>query len=411
MRVAMVSEHASPLAVLGGADAGGQNVHVAALASALSRLGADVTVYTRREDPKISKHVKFIDGVTVTHVDAGPPEVLPKDDLYRHMPEFAKLLWREWGAMMPDVVHAHFWMSGIASIAAARFARIPVVQTFHALGVEKRRHQGAKDTSPKQRLAEEKGIVRAAQRILATATAEVFELTRMGAVPAQIQVIPCGVDLARFTPDGPAEKRTSGVHRLLSLGRMVERKGIAEVIEALTLLPNTELIVVGGPALNELPKDAEYVRLSSIARELGVANRVQFRGRVQHVDVPSIIRSADVVVCTPWYEPFGIVPLEAMACAVPVVASSVGGLIDTVVDGRTGRHVPPRSPVALAETLRRLLADEPLRRAFGRAGRRRAELRYGWNRIGQQTLRSYQEVVELYHRPPHKAARPRRSGA
>ncbi len=355
MRIAMVSEHASPLAVLGGADAGGQNVHVAALASGLSRLGVSVTVYTRREDPKIPKHVKFIDGVTVTHVDAGPPESIPKDDLYQHMPAFAKVLAHEWANEPPDLVHSHFWMSGLASIAAARFARIPVVQTFHALGVEKRRHQGAKDTSPKQRLAEEKGIVRAAQRILATASAEVFELTRMGAAPAQVQVIPCGVDLNRFSPDGAVEERTPGRYRLLSVGRMVERKGVAEVIESLTLLPNTELIVIGGPALDELPNDPEYLRLSAIARDVGVADRVQFRGRVQHVHVPEVMRSADVVVCTPWYEPFGIVPLEAMACAIPVVASSVGGLIDTVVDGRTGRHVPPRSPVALAETLRRLL--------------------------------------------------------
>ena len=148
MRVAMVSEHASPLAVLGGVDAGGQNVHVAALAAALARRGVDVTVHTRRDDPGLPRRVEMTPGVTVDHVPAGPASPLPKDDRLPHMAAMADDLHRVWSRRRPDVVHAHFWMSGVAALAAARPLGIPVVQTFHALGIVKKRHQGGKDTSP-----------------------------------------------------------------------------------------------------------------------------------------------------------------------------------------------------------------------------------------------------------------------
>src|SRR5689334_7967422 len=151
MKIAMVSEHASPLAVLGGADAGGQNVHVAELSSAMTRRGHTVTVYTRRDDPTLPERVEMPQGYTVVHVPAGPAEHLPKDELLRHMGPFAQFLDAEWSVVRPDVAHAHFWMSGIATQLAARHLELPAVQTFHALGVVKRRHQGVNDTSPRQR--------------------------------------------------------------------------------------------------------------------------------------------------------------------------------------------------------------------------------------------------------------------
>src|SRR4051794_6406630 len=148
----MVSEHASPLAVLGGVDAGGQNVHVAALATYLARRGMEVVVHTRRDDPSLPRRVRLAPGVEVDHVDAGPPEPLPKDELLTHMGAFGDQLADAWASERPSVVHSHFWMSALAALEAASELGIPVAHTFHALGVVKRRHQGVEDTSPEGRI-------------------------------------------------------------------------------------------------------------------------------------------------------------------------------------------------------------------------------------------------------------------
>ena len=158
MRLAIVSEHASPLATLGGVDAGGQNVHVAALSMALARRGIDVTVYTRRDDASLPKRVSMAPRLLVEHIDAGPPSPIAKDDIYPHIDAFAGELKKAWSARRPDIVHAHFWMSGLASLRAAHRLGLPVVQTFHALGTVKRRHQGDKDTSPPERIGHEVAI-------------------------------------------------------------------------------------------------------------------------------------------------------------------------------------------------------------------------------------------------------------
>jgi len=389
MKVAMVSEHASPLAVLGGTDAGGQNVHVAALSAALARRGAEVVVHTRRDDPALPARVDAAPGVTVEHVDAGPAEPIPKDDLLPHMDEFAERLRRSLLADPPDVVHAHFWMSGRAALAAARPLGIPVVQTFHALGVVKRRHQGAKDTSPPTRRREEATLAREADRIVATCSDEVFELVRIDADLRRVAVVPCGVDLGMFRPDGPAAPRPSGAARLLVVSRLVERKGIGDVIAAMARLPGVELVVAGGPPAAELAGIPEAARLAALAERVGVAGRVRLLGRVGRCDLPALYRSADLVVNVPWYEPFGIVPLEAMACGVPVVVSAVGGLVDTVVDDVTGIHVPPRRPGLLAAAVAALLADPERRATLAATGARRARRRYGWDRIAGSTLEVY----------------------
>jgi D-inositol-3-phosphate glycosyltransferase len=392
MRVAMVSEHASPLASLGGVDAGGQNVHVAGLSAAMARQDTDVVVHTRRDDAGLPPSVTMCD-VTVDHVDAGPPWPVPKDDLLPYMDDFAAHLHDAWSVQRPDVVHAHFWMSGRAAILAAESLGIPVVQTFHALGVVKRRHQGDKDTSHPGRRAVERAIMRRADAIVATCTDEVAELMREGADVRNITVVPCGVDLGRFTPDGRVEDRRNGMRRLVVVGRMVERKGIGNAVEALAKLPRTELVVAGGPPREELGSDPEARRLERLAHQLGVAERIDMRGSIGRDDVPPLLRSADAVLCVPWYEPFGIVPLEAMACGVPVIASAVGGLLDTVVDGKTGLHVTPRDPDAIAAAAAALLQDDERRAGLGAAGVRRARTLYGWDRVASDTLEVYESLT------------------
>ena len=395
MRVAMVSEHASPLAaVLGSEDAGGQNVHVASLATELARRGVEVVVHTRRDDPDLPRRVTLAPWAHIEHVDAGPPRPVPKDGLLPYMDEFAASLARSWAEDRPDVVHAHFWMSGRAALAAARPLDIPVVQTFHALGVVKRRHQGAKDTSPAERLAAEQAIIRAADRIVATCSDEVFELAGLGADLDRVHVVPCGVDLDVFRPDGPVESRPRNGRRVVVVTRLVPRKGVEDVVAALRDVPDAELVVAGGGDTQAIGDDPEARRLRALAEELGVVDRLELRGPLHRRDIPPLLRSAEAVVCVPWYEPFGIVPLEAMACGVPVVASAVGGMLDTVVDGVTGFHVPPRRPDRVAEALRRLLGDPGLRQRLGTEGVRRARTHYSWERVAEATLAVYTPLLE-----------------
>ncbi|MFW3172585.1 glycosyltransferase [Geodermatophilus sp. CPCC 206100] len=401
LTIHLVSEHASPLAAIGGVDAGGQNVHVAALAAGLAQRGHDVTVHTRREDPDQPDRVPTVDGYDVVHVTAGPERVLPKDDLLQHMPEFAAVLRRGWAADPPDLVHAHFWMSGLASVAAA--GDVPVVQTFHALGSVKRRHQGAADPSPPQRIDLERSLCRTVTHVVATCSDEVFELRRLGLDSDRASIVPCGVDTSVFTPRGPVAPRTPGRQRLLVLGRLVERKGQDDAVRALAAVPDAELVVVGGPPADRLDGDPEVQRLRAVAAAAGVADRLVFTGSVARADVPAWLRSADVVLAVPWYEPFGITPLEAMACGRPVVATAVGGLQDSVADGVTGDLVPPRDPDRLGAVLAALLADDARRTAYGAAGVRRARNRYRWARVVADTENVYRQV--LASRRPVEVAR------
>ncbi|MGZ6825439.1 MAG: glycosyltransferase, partial [Mycobacteriales bacterium] len=215
---------------------------------------------------------------------------------------------------------------------------------------------------------------------------------------SRVGVVPCGVDPELFRPDGPAARRSRRRLRIVSVGRLVERKGVGNAIEALGLLraaggPDVELVVAGGPDASALDRDPEVARLRALAERAGVADRVVLLGRVERAALPALLRSADLAVCVPWYEPFGIVPLEAMACGTPVVGSAVGGLCDTVVHGETGLLVPPRRPDLLADALGVLLADAPRRRALGAAGAARVPARYGWDRVAAQTLGHYRSLV------------------
>lgn len=405
MRIAMVSEHASPLAALGGVDAGGQNVYVARLTEELARRGHDVTVYTRRDSTDLPDRVPLPGGAVVEHVPAGPPEAVPKDELFPHMPAFGAHLARVWDHERPDVVHAHFWMSGMASQIGAHAHGIPVVQTFHALGTVKRRHQGRRDTSPFERIGIERQIGLGCERVLATCTDEVDELAGMGVPPRQVSVVPCGVDVEHFHPGadpGTAPARQQR-YRLLACGRLVRRKGYDQAIRALARIPDAELLIAGGPAPGLLEADPEAQRLRRLAWRTGVADRVRLLGAVAPADMPALMRSADLVLCTPVYEPFGIVPLEAMACAVPVVATDVGGHRDTVADGDTGRLVPPDDSGAIAAAARGLLAEEGTRRRYGTAGRARVLARFTWQRVADGTEQVYRQVA-VGHALPREVA-------
>ncbi|MFC0005398.1 glycosyltransferase [Micromonospora siamensis] len=397
MRVALISEHASPLAVLGGEDAGGQNTHVAELAAALVDAGHEVRVYTRRDAPDLPVTVRAPDGFDVVHVPAGPAEPLAKDELLPHMREFSHWLVDRWrgGDWTPEVIHAHFWMSGLAALSAGGRTGVPVVQTYHALGTVKRRHQGVQDTSPARRVAYERELGCSVDRVVAQCRDEVGELVRMGVPRSRMTIIPSGVNLSTFTPLGPTAERVPGRARILTVGRLVERKGFQTVIRAMAHVPDAECVVVGGPPAGLLESDPYARRLRALAESCGVADRVRLVGAVPREEMGRWYRSADVLVAAPWYEPFGLTPLEAMACGIPVIGTAVGGLTDTVVPGRTGDLVPARDPRALGTAVQGLLTDRIRRFGYATAALDRARRCYSWATTAERLAEVYGEVAAV----------------
>ncbi|MEV4386621.1 glycosyltransferase [Micromonospora sp. NPDC049580] len=397
MRIAMISEHASPLAILGGEDAGGQNTHVAELSAALAAAGHEVRVYTRRDALDLPVTVRAPDGYDVVHVPAGPAEPVAKDALLPHMREFSRWLIERWrgGDWTPEVIHAHFWMSGLAALTAGRQTGVPVVQTYHALGTVKRRYQGVQDTSPARRISYERELGRSVDRVVAQCRDEVGELVRMGVPRSRMTVVPSGVNLASFSPLGPVADREPGRARILTVGRLVERKGFQTVVRAMALVPDAECVVVGGPPEGLLETDPYARRLRALAESCGVADRVHLVGAVPREEMGRWYRSADLLVAAPWYEPFGLTPLEAMACGVPVVGTAVGGIRDTVVDGTTGDLVPARDPNALAAAIQRLLDDRIRRFRYATAARERARSRYSWEATAERLAEVYGEVAAV----------------
>ncbi len=397
MRLAMISEHASPLATLGGEDSGGQNVYVAELARRLGAMGHEVDVFTRRDYASLPEVVPFSEGVRVINLTAGPAETVPKDGIFPFMGEFRDAFYRFAESKAFDLVHANFWMSGWVACEAKRDLGLPFAQTFHALGEVKKREQGEADASPPERRATEMRILDEVDRVLATCPAEVEDLTGLyGADPDRLTLVPCGVDAEMFRAvDRDEARRGLGLPNrptVVYVGRLVPRKGVDTLIEAFALLPgrlDARLVIVGG----EQGGSPETDRLSALARELGVAERVAFAGSRPQGELYRYYGAADAVVTVPHYEPFGMTPLEAMACATPVVGACVGGIKTSVADGETGYLVPPRDPEALANRLARLLADPALRKRMGRAARRRIEDHYTWERVATLAAATFSEVV------------------
>lgn len=396
MKIAMVSGHANPLLAFderGEAPLSGVHLHVHALACELARRGHQVTIFTRKEEPTSPDRTRLAPGVMVEQLPIGPSGALPEGRLLRCVPDFVASLRARLEAIRPDIIHAHSWLSGLAAITAADHLGIPVVQTYHTLGMVNQRHPDVAGVSPQVRFRMERAIGNSADAVIATCSGERSALTRLGVAGGRVRVVPVGVDTERFSRTGPSSPR-GDVARLLFLGRLVEGKGVDTIIRALHAIPGAELVVAGGPPRSRLDRDPEIGRLRRISREVRVADRVSFLGRVPHHEVPALLRSADLVVSVPRYEPAGRVPLEAMACGVPVAVAPVGGHVDSVVDSVTGIHVPPRQPAEIARRIRDLLADPTRRTAFGIAGADRARSRFSWERVARETQGVYAGLVE-----------------
>lgn len=401
----MISEHASPLAALGSVDSGGQNVYVAHVAKRLARAGHAVDVFTRLDDPALPPVVRLDRNLRVVHVAAGPARFVPKEQLLPTMREFGDSVVRICRAQTRyDIVHANFFMSGLVAMRLKRVLALPFVITFHALGRVRQIHQSSSDGFPAERDAIEEALVREANRLIAECPQDRNDLISLYAAdPERIAMVPCGFDQQEFAPVDRACRSSLGLADgefvVLQLGRLVPRKGIDNVIRAISRLRtrhgiHARLVIVGGesdePDANATP---EIGRLRTIANEEGVTEQVLFTGRRARSMLRDYYCAADVFVTTPWYEPFGITPLEAMACGTPVVGAAVGGVKFSVVDGVTGFLVPPRDPEALAKRLAALHQNPELARALGWAGIRRARSLFTWDRVVEQLSAVYAEVL------------------
>jgi D-inositol-3-phosphate glycosyltransferase len=405
-RIAFISEHASPLAEPGGIDCGGQNVYIDHLARHLAKLGYYVDIFTRWTDPAKSRIVKCHERVRVVHVRAGEKKYIPKENLFQYMDEFCADMvhFIKKRNLKYKIIHAHFWMSGYVAACIRKLLGIPFVITFHALGKIRRLYQGMADGFPDVRFSTEEMVVREADRIVAECPQDKEDLMiHYYAKEEKIRMIPCGFDNDEFYPMNRkrcAERLGLDPNEriILQLGRMVPRKGIDNVIRATSILLSKHdmplrLVIVGGEADYACPIETpEIGRLQQIAAQEKILDRVTFAGRKKRSLLRYYYNSAEVFVSTPWYEPFGITPIEAMACGIPVIGTNVGGIKYSVRHDKTGFLVPVNDPEILAERLWEIMRDPSLRRAFGESAIRRANALFTWESVARDVSVLYQDI-------------------
>jgi glycosyltransferase involved in cell wall biosynthesis len=351
----------------GNVDAESVHAHVSDLAEALTHRGHHVAV-----------------------------EVLRQDPLERMGPTVRELE-KSWTAEPPDIVHAHLWSSGLAALAtmhrSSRLGRIPVVQTFHALDLPEKRISARAHAW--RRL--EAAVARGVDKIAASSRREVSDLVTLGARRRDIEVVPHGVDTELFTPHGETAPRPEG-DRLIAVGPLNAETGFDVSIRAMPALPDVELVIAAGRPSGidgewSFADDTEATRLNELARRLNVSDQVHIVEKPPRAELPKLLRSADVVVCTPSHEAPGTAAIDAMACGRPIVAAAVGELLDVVIEGTTGVLVPPRNPVALAQAIRSLLEDPIRLEGYGLAAADRAKIRHSWPRVTDDMVRTYEHTV------------------
>jgi D-inositol-3-phosphate glycosyltransferase len=398
LRVAMLSVHTCPLAALGGKETGGMNVYVRELARELSRMRVTADIFTRSQNPSIARVVRVADGVRVVHLAAGPQAPMAREAVYDHLDEFVERVetFRAQQGADYDLIHGHYWLSGTAGLSLRERWDVPLVQMFHTLGRLKNdaTRDGA-EREPDLRIAEETRIVGAADRLVAaTAIERAHLVSHYGADPARIAVIPCGVDTTLFAPGDQAAARAAlGLDdrpRLLYVGRLAPIKGLTTLLDGMARLrgrgSRAHLCIVGGDT--DEPLNGHEGELRARLADLGLQDSVTFVGAQPQESLRAWYVAADATVLPSYYESFGMVALEAMACGSPVVASRVGGLQTTVRDRITGVLVPDHDPVSLADALEDMLDDTALRARLGRAGVRWAA-EHRWPCVAEAVCREY----------------------
>ncbi len=412
MRIATLSVHSSPLARLGGKEAGGMNVYVRELSREFGRRGISVDIFTRAQERNAPAVIQVDRGVRLIHVRAGPAAPYDKNSLLGYLPEFVGRVrcFADSEDLHYDIIHSHYWVSGEAALALRRSWGAPVVHMFHTLGAMKNQvARGAEEQETRQRVAIEGRILREADAIVAATPLDRAQMVwHYNADIEKIRVVPAGVDLRRFQPRDPAAARAAlalppAPHRVVLLVARIEPlKGIDALIEATALLLQrrpewrgalTTLIVGGGSEEERAHWNTEQRRLDAIRQRLGIADVVCFAGAQPQDRLPLYYAAADVVTMPSHYESFGMAALEALACGKPVVATNAGGPAFIVEDGVSGVLTPPGNAAMLASHLEQLLHDDAERTTMGAAARERA-LRFSWEHVACDILGIYRDLLQ-----------------
>lgn len=406
-RAAMISLHTSPIARIGQRDAGGMNVYVRSLALQLARQGIAIDIFTRRSDPHTPEVVTVSPGVNVIHIAAGPPTNLSKNELFPYIHDFASeaALYSLRAQVRYDLIHAHYWLSGLAAEQLKRYWHIPSLLMFHTTAHMKNAVAASADRETARRLEAERTLVREADGLVAGNPDERDDLAAMlgVATPGTICMIPPGVDLTRFFPgDREAERAALGLdlreRLVLAVGRVDPIKGFDTLLEAFRDVPGAagdspiRLLIAGGDLDAAGDPSGPLTTYARIAEDLGIRDRVRFLGSIPHEDLVHWYRATDVVAVPSRYESFGLVAIEAMASGVAVVASNVGGLRFSIEDGVSGLLVPHSQPRPLADALVRTLDDDALRHALARNAVAAAR-RYSWETVGADIARMYARLA------------------
>ncbi len=400
VRVAMLCIHSSPLGELGTEDTGGMSVYVRELSRALGQAGHRVDVYTCAGDPAECHHTDLSGNARIIHLDIGQGRSVKKGDLFKFLPDvFASLhAYLTDNHLHYDLIHSHYWLSGSVGLMARECCRLPHVMSFHTIGMAKR-VSCAQEREPTSRLAAEASLARASDRIIASSEREREFLQRYYKVSTEkIAVVPCGVDLARFHPMGQEwARRQLGLENagsvVLYVGRFAPVKGLERLVAASPHLrdhPGLRLVIVGGDG----PDTPEAVRLRRFIAAAGLGDIVMLCGRVDHSRLPTYYSAADVLVVPSYYESFGLVALESLACGTPVVATRVGAMSNLIRDGYSGEVVDKPTPRSLACAIEKLIGE---RGGAASRGEIRASVSgYAWSHIARAVMTEYEIAMETF---------------
>jgi D-inositol-3-phosphate glycosyltransferase len=374
------------------------NVYIRQLSHEMGRRAHTMDIFTRRTNARTPEITEIDERTRVIQIAAGPLGA-GKTDLRRYLPAFRDgvLAFQQREGRSYDLIHSHYWLSGWVGQILKTAWRVPHVIMFHTLGEVKNRHH-LDEREPEYRIDGERLVAQGVDRVICASEGEKDMLVALYGVPAsRVTVVPCGVDTEVFRPHDRLEvrKRLGLPQRspiVLFVGRIEPLKGIDVLLRAVSHIDGRLAVLVIGGDGKDLARKAE---LAALAAELRIADKITFLDAVPHDDLPLYYNAADVCVVPSYYESFGLVAVEAMACGVPVIASRVGGLKETVQDGQTGYLVPWLCPEPFAERLELLLNNEPLRRSLGREARMAAE-RYHWSEVAARVEDVYHDLVSQY---------------